>query len=117
MEWVNTYAVRLLFRFNCSGLGEGVTQFLDDVVLRLEANAEQMVECMGVTDNIGGEVGKLRISLARAQSVADYLIAQGIDKARIVVKGKGQLLPISSNDTAQGRALNRRVEIKVLEKK
>ena len=113
---VDTYEVRLPFRFNSAELSQAFTEFLDDVVLRLQNDPNLMVEVIGHTDSIGDEDVNLRISRARAKSVADYLISQGIDPSRIVTDGKGEALPISSNETAQGRALNRRVEIKILEK-
>jgi len=113
---VDTYQVRLPFRFNSSELSVAFTAFLDDVILRLESDPELQVEVVGHTDNIGDEDVNLRISVARAQSVADYLISQGIARSRIEIVGKGEALPISSNDSAQGRALNRRVEINLLEK-
>ena len=114
---IDSYEVRLPFRFNSSELSEAFTNFLDDVIARLKANPDQMVQIIGHTDNVGPEEVNMRISLARAQSAADYLMAKGISKDRIRIEGKGEMLPISSNDTAQGRALNRRVEIKILEKK
>ena len=114
---IDSYEVRLPFRFNSSELSEAFTNFLDDVIARLNANPDQMVQIIGHTDNVGPEEVNMRISLARAQSAADYLMAKGISKERIRIEGKGETLPISSNDSAQGRALNRRVEIKILEKR
>ncbi|MCL4155277.1 UNVERIFIED_CONTAM: hypothetical protein GTU68_021373 [Idotea baltica] len=73
-----------------------------------------MAEVIGHTDNVGPTEVNQRISLARAQAAADYLISKGITESRITVTGKGESLPISTNSTATGRALNRRVEITIL---
>ena len=56
-----------------------------------------------------------RLSQRRAQSVTDYLIKKGILKDRLVAKGYGEEKPIATNDTDDGRQLNRRTEFKVLE--
>ena len=55
-----------------------------------------------------------RRSLWRAMAVRNYLVGQGIDEGRIVVVGRGSLLPLDDNSTADGRAHNRRAEIRVL---
>lgn len=111
---VEEYEVRLPFRFNSFELSEEFTAFLDDVVKRLRGNPGYSVEVTGHTDSVGSEEVNARISVARAQAAADYLMSQGIAASRIKVEGKGETLPISSNDTAAGRALNRRVEITIL---
>ncbi len=64
----------------------------------------------GYTDDQGSDLFNQRLREDRAQAVADWLIAAGIDSARIVPVGFGETQPIASNATAQGRALNRRVE-------
>ena len=74
-------------------------------------NAHQRVTVVGHTDNVGGEALNKRLSLDRAASVREYLRMQGVDASRILVNGRGESQPIASNDTAQGRAENRRVEM------
>jgi outer membrane protein OmpA-like peptidoglycan-associated protein len=74
------------------------------------------VQISGYTDNKGKESVNLKISRARAQSVANYLIKEGVYPEQIVVKGYGRKQPIASNKTAAGRALNRRVEVSVIAK-
>ena len=113
---VDEYQVRLPFRFNSAALSPQFEQFLDEVITRLEANENLIVQIIGHTDSVGSEEVNQQISEARAQSAADYLTAKGIAKDRIVVEGKGELEPIGSNETREGRALNRRVEVKILEK-
>ena len=67
----------------------------------------------GHTDNQGSLAYNRELSAARAEAVAQALVARGVPAERITTKGMGYLRPIASNDTAPGRALNRRVEILV----
>jgi outer membrane protein OmpA-like peptidoglycan-associated protein len=69
----------------------------------------------GHTDEIGSAVYNLDLSEKRAASVRDYLVAQGLAREKITVKGFGETQPIAANETAAGRQENRRVEIVVLE--
>ena len=82
---------------------------LDQFAQGLSPN--QRVTIIGHTDNVGGEALNNRLSLERAASVRDYLRAHGVDANRIMVNGRGEEVPIAGNDTAAGRAENRRVEI------
>ena len=74
------------------------------------------VEIRSHTDNRGSEDYNVRLSQARAQSVTDYLNGKGIPSVRLVAKGYGKSQPIASNDTDEGRQLNRRTEFKILSK-
>jgi outer membrane protein OmpA-like peptidoglycan-associated protein len=65
----------------------------------------------GYTDSTGSEEYNLKLSLKRAQAVADYLIARGVDKQRLQIRGFGKEYPEASNATAAGRTLNRRTEV------
>ena len=65
----------------------------------------------GYTDNTGSKKLNEALSLKRAQSVCDYFVAMGIDRARLIVDGYGSDFPIADNSTETGRALNRRVAI------
>lgn len=69
------------------------------------------VEVVGHTDSVGSEVYNLGLSERRGRSVADYLVARGVEPARLVVEAMGESEPIASNATAEGRAANRRVEL------
>lgn len=80
----------------------------------LDAHPSMRVEIRGHTDDRGSTAYNLRLSESRAQAVADYLIAKGIDPRRIQFKGYGKSLPVDTNDTDEGRANNRRVEFKIL---
>jgi outer membrane protein OmpA-like peptidoglycan-associated protein len=73
-----------------------------------------MVVIVGHTDNTGNFDHNMQLSYNRAQSVADYLIATGTDAAKIRTIGRGPEEPIASNDTREGRMLNRRVDVAVI---
>lgn len=80
----------------------------------LTTRPELTVTLIGHTDNTTTPDNRARLSLARAQAVADALTARGVDAARIVVKGASDSRPVASNADAAGRALNRRVEIRIV---
>jgi outer membrane protein OmpA-like peptidoglycan-associated protein len=65
----------------------------------------------GYTDSVGGDVYNQRLSEQRGTSVRDYLIQQGMAGSSVTTKGFGKAEPVASNDTAQGRQQNRRVEL------
>jgi outer membrane protein OmpA-like peptidoglycan-associated protein len=68
----------------------------------------------GYTDDRGSNAANERLSMQRAESVRDYLVAQGVDASRIEVKGMGEADPVATNDTEEGRAQNRRVELRIV---
>ena len=72
-----------------------------------------IIAISGHTDSSGNEKWNRQLSLARAQSVADHIAANGIDPARLVVSGHGSSVPIADNSTASGRQLNRRIEFEL----
>lgn len=80
----------------------------------LRTNTALRIEVGGHTDNVGNDAANQKLSEQRANAVRDFLIAQGIDGARITAKGYGETKPTATNDTEEGRALNRRTEITVL---
>ena len=80
----------------------------------MEANPTLRIELGGHTDDVGADAANLKLSDQRAQAVRDNLIAAGIDAARITAKGYGETKPVATNDTDEGRALNRRTEVTVL---
>ncbi len=84
---------------------------LDDIVPQLQANQGIQFEVAGHTDNRGNATKNQMLSQARAQSVANYFIGKGVDPKRLKVIGYGPSRPISPNTSAEGRALNRRVEL------
>ena len=99
------------FAFDDASLTPEAQAYFDDFVGLMQMNPKLRLKVVGHTDNIGKERINLKVSLARAQSVKDYLVAQGIDKTRITVAGLGAAEPMVPNDTAANRAKNRRVEL------
>ena len=87
---------------------------LDKLVLLLKNNPALRIELGGHTDNVGADAANLLLSDNRAKAVRDFVVAKGIDGARITAKGYGETVPVATNDTEEGRAANRRTEVKVL---
>ncbi|MCI5143046.1 MAG: OmpA family protein, partial [Candidatus Electrothrix sp. ATG1] len=75
----------------------------------------QRFEVAGYTDSMGGPKRNQQISEQRAKAVRNFLIQQGIAKNLLVSKGYGQENPIADNNTPEGRAMNRRVELHQLD--
>lgn len=86
---------------------------LKSVADSLKSQPNLRVEITGHTDATGGQKFNELLSYSRAQSVAQYLNAAGVDGQTIAVRGVGPRMPVASNDSASGRAQNRRVEIQI----
>ncbi len=87
---------------------------LDKLTKFLENNPALKIEISGHTDNVGTNAYNLELSEKRAKSVVNYLTSKGISGDRLTYKGYGEEQPVDTNDTEEGRANNRRTEIKVL---
>jgi hypothetical protein len=87
---------------------------LDEAVATLKQNPNIKIAVDGYTDDIGTDAYNEKLSLRRAQAVAAYLAAGGIAADRMEVHGFGESNPVASNATADGRAQNRRVELRIL---
>jgi outer membrane protein OmpA-like peptidoglycan-associated protein len=87
---------------------------LDKVVIFMEGNSSLVVEIGGHTDNTGSQEHNLWLSGKRAGEVAAYLVSHGILQDRLKFRGYGMEVPFTTNETEDGRALNRRTELKVL---
>lgn len=87
---------------------------LNDVASVLSEYPKTYIDVMGHTDADGGEVYNQALSERRASAVANYLSAHGVQSARLATKGFGEMKPIASNQTVDGKASNRRVEIKLV---
>lgn len=105
----------LLFDTGGATLHRGSQRNLDPLVRYLRDNPERNIAVEGHTDNVGGESYNIDLSFRRAEAVKNYLVVSGIDARRISTKGFGESLPVASNNSAQGRQLNRRVEIVILD--
>ncbi len=86
---------------------------LNAVATVLKEFPETLIQVTGHTDSTGSAEYNLQLSQKRAQSVAQYLVAQGVAPNRVMARGMGESMPIASNDTPEGRAQNRRVEIRI----
>jgi outer membrane protein OmpA-like peptidoglycan-associated protein len=107
---VLTLSGSVLFPFGKAELFPAAKQRLDQVATAL-ANIERPVEIEGYTDAIGSDANNLALSRERANAVRDYLIQRGVPSEKLKARGLGETNPIASNDTAEGRANNRRVEL------
>lgn len=99
------------FATNSSNINADFYQTLNSVGLVLKRYNNNNVIITGYTDNTGEATYNQQLSQARAKSVGAYLVGQGVSPNRLFAQGMGELNPIASNSTAQGRAQNRRVEI------
>ena len=106
---------RIFFEFNSSELLALSYIELDKLVEILTSKPNLRIEVRGHTDNVGTESYNRTLSMKRAQAVYDYLISSGIDKKRMKYRGFGTKVPVASNETEEGRSLNRRVEIMIVE--
>ena len=102
------------FDFNRTDIKPQFYPALTTIAGTLREYNQTIVEVSGHTDNIGTDAVNQRISEQRANSVASYLMAQGVQRERFEIVGMGERFPIASNETEQGRSLNRRVEIRLL---
>jgi outer membrane protein OmpA-like peptidoglycan-associated protein/tetratricopeptide (TPR) repeat protein len=87
---------------------------LNELLQLLRENPSMRIEIQGHTDNQGKPADNLKLSMFRAKAVLGYLTSKGISTTRLKVNGYGDKRPITSNDTDQGKSLNRRTEIHVI---
>lgn len=100
------------FAFGSSRLTADSRETLDRVAAGLQLNPGVAVVIAGHTDSIGIAAANRELSLARARAVRAFLASQGVDTIRMVARGYGADEPLGTNATAEGRALNRRVELR-----
>lgn len=105
----------ILFDTGKSSLRTEARINLAKVSVVLEQFSEMRIRIEGHTDNVGGEDYNMKLSQARAQSVYDFLVEQGVDGNRMVTEGFGFANPVASNDTSEGRQQNRRVDLVIAE--
>lgn len=104
----------LTFQTDSSDVSPSFYSILNSIVLVFEEYPKTRVRVAGHTDSVGAERYNLELSQQRAEAVSSYFIAQGVAAQRFEVIGFGESMPISSNDSEQGRANNRRVEIVIV---
>jgi outer membrane protein OmpA-like peptidoglycan-associated protein len=106
----------IFFDFNKYDLEPQSQAELDKVVQLLQENPTVKIQLEGHTDNIGNAADNLKLSENRAKAVVNYLISKGVDSKRLAAKGFGATQPIADNTTDEGRAQNRRTELKIVGK-
>jgi len=102
------------FEFAKSDLLPAAFPVLDKLAETMKKNPDYKWTIEGNTDSIGTDAFNMKLSERRAQSVVSYLIQKGVDKNIITVKAFGKTNPVADNGTEEGRAKNRRVEIKII---
>lgn len=111
-----TYSADTFFDFDKSTLKPAGKQILDELLTHLNAPGFtlELVVITGYTDSVGAQAYNMKLSLRRAETVKAYLTEKDIPAEKIHAEGKGQVDPIATNKTREGRAQNRRVEIEVV---
>jgi outer membrane protein OmpA-like peptidoglycan-associated protein len=89
-------------------------RLLDDVATVMSENPHYHYNIQGHTDNRGKDEYNLKLSAKRARKVKEYLVLKGVDSNILTTEGLGSLQPIASNDTKEGRLLNRRVVFEII---
>ncbi len=102
----------VLFSFNSADIKSEAYPMLNETAMIMKKNPDLNGRIDGYADSTGNEAYNLDLSERRAKAVKDYLVSRGIDPERLSTKGFGYTNPVASNDTKEGRAKNRRVELK-----
>jgi outer membrane protein OmpA-like peptidoglycan-associated protein len=103
----------VMFQTGGSELSAQARQRLDTVANALSAYPDRDIVVEGHTDSQGNDEANRELSQRRAEAVRGYLVSRGVPDARIRAVGRGEAEPVATNDTAEGRASNRRVEVVV----
>ncbi len=106
---------RGLFKTNSAQLTDDAFGKLDLIVEYMKKHPNKRIRVEGHTDSQGSETYNKTLSFKRAQAVKRYLVSQGIAAQRIEVMGYGESQPVADNTTPEGRQLNRRVEVKLIQ--
>ena len=102
------------FETNSDRLLLGAAQVLSDAAATLKMHADLRVEVAGHTDSVGNAAANESLSVRRAITVRDFLIAAGVNAANVTAKGYGESRPVADNASLNGRTANRRVELIIL---
>jgi len=103
----------ILFDLNSAALRSASRETLNELGANFRQYPDNKIIVEGHTDSSGTDAYNQQLSERRASTVADYLIDRGVPSSNVVVYGYGEMRPKASNDTAEGRQLNRRVEIRI----
>jgi len=110
-----TATLKLNFAHNSYKVSDELIYNLKEFAKFLEDNADYQVIIYGHTDSIGTDINNKELSKKRADSVKEVLIRYGIKEIRLTAIGKGESEPVADNDTEEGRAANRRIEVELLQ--
>ena len=110
----NWVLIGINFDFNKATIKPESVPILYNSAEILLKNPDVKVEIQGHTDNIGSEKYNQKLSLQRAETVKNFLVAKGIAADRLTTVGFGKIKPIMDNKSEQGRGLNRRIELKII---
>ena len=102
---------QVMFAFNSAELTPASEQRLQSLLPRLQELGVTRIRVVGHTDSVGSDSYNQALSERRASSVAQYLISQGLAPDKVTSQGRGESEPIADNDTEEGRAHNRRVDL------
>ena len=100
----------IFFEFGSSELKESSNKEIQRLFNLLNFHKSLKIKIIGHTDNIGEDSDNLELSKERAKAVSDAIVAAGISQTRIQYEGKGETLPVETNETEEGREKNRRTE-------
>ena len=103
------------FKTGQAGLTSSAELTLTGLAERLLVSPSIKLLVMGHTDNQGAADYNLKLSKMRVDAVVEFLVSQGLNRQNLLSRAYGEFLPIESNDTVEGRAMNRRVEFQILE--
>jgi OOP family OmpA-OmpF porin len=101
----------VLFSFNSADIKSNAYHMLNEAAVIMKKNPDLNGRIDGYADSTGNEAYNIDLSERRAKAVRDYLVSKGIDPERLSTKGFGYADPVASNDSKEGRAKNRRVEV------
>ena len=113
-ELVLTMPSGITFAFDRYDIQPQFRPTLDQIAETLREYPQTMIDVYGHTDSVGSDAYNQTLSENRARSVADYLSARGVQPVRIATRGFGESQPTASNATDEGRAANRRVELRIV---
>ncbi|AWV98089.1 OmpA family protein [Arcticibacterium luteifluviistationis] len=92
---------------------EEIDNFLSTAKKYLAAHPDKKLSIVGHTDSDGTDVTNDRLSLVRANLLKDFLVKDGFNANQLITSGKGEMMPLASNDTPEGKAKNRRATVKL----